>query len=313
MDTALFAQRKFENNIVPLKFIDQMQPQFAPPVPLARRAFQKVAPGVSPGSIAAMRQSPGRGGRFMRVFQGHNTTSLLNYCGKSNAAFTLIELLLVVFVMILVMSFATPAVNSMLQGNSVTVGGQMVSDEFKLARQISSSSNRTVEIWFSTMSPLIPSSANSPGYNAMQLWTMVPVPLTGTNSSNVATYVPASKLTLLPSGVAISANQSSPTSGKPGLSGLFYWCTPNTIPNGYPNAGANYLGLQVRPSGLVVPLYAAAGGGAAKIPATGMNELYLTVVPLQYAGVGTITTTPPPNYATIQINPSTGSSIIYRP
>ena len=47
--------------------------------------------------------------------------------------------------------------------------------------------------------------------------------------------------------------------------------------------------------------------------AVGMNGYYISVVPVQMAGAGTTSTSPPPNYATVQMNPNSGSTIIYRP
>ena len=227
-----------------------------------------------------------------------------------HSGFTLIELLVVLALMVLVMSFVAPAVNSMLDGNNLTTAGQMISDEIKLARQIASSGNRTVRVCLITVPPL---AGTNPGYNAIQLWTAVPAALTGTTSAAVSTnvnYIPASKLVILPTGVAISQNKTPPTvtaPNAPGLSALIYYCAVLNMPAGYPNAGAPYVAFDVKPTGVVVPYNTITRA----LP--GMSGLYLTVVPTRLAGVGGAATTPPPNYATIEVDPITGTTIIYRP
>jgi len=235
------------------------------------------------------------------------------------SAFTLIELLVVLAIMVLVMSFIGPAVTSLLQSSNLATAGQMVADQFKLARQISSSSNRTVRIYFMTVPPL---AGTNPGYNAIQLWSAVPVPLTGTTSSTTApvNFIPAGKLVTLPIGVAVSQSQNSaPASSSgskvPGLSTLFFQCSPwssgNNPPLIGPNGGASvpYVAIDVKPSGQIVPFYPAGNPP----PAVGMYAMYVTVVPTQFAGIVGASTTPPPNYATIQVNPRSGSTLIYRP
>lgn len=114
------------------------------------------------------------------------------------------------------------------------------------------------------------------GYSAVQLWTA----REGTNSSPVSRVLPLAKNVV----VAENAN----------LSGIL-----KTASTGSMNVGGTntpYAAFQVQPSGLVVPV----------IP---MNASFMTLVPLRVAS----TNSQPANYVTVQVNPITGSPLIYRP
>lgn len=61
-------------------------------------------------------------------------------------AFSLVELLLVVVILMIVLSFTLPAINSVVRGGSITRAGQMVGDQIALARQAAVARNQTVEL-----------------------------------------------------------------------------------------------------------------------------------------------------------------------
>jgi len=63
-------------------------------------------------------------------------------------AFTLIELLAVIAVIAVVVAFAVPATNQILRGSQLTQSYQMVGDQISLGRQLALSRNRTVEVRF---------------------------------------------------------------------------------------------------------------------------------------------------------------------
>lgn len=64
------------------------------------------------------------------------------------AAFSLVELLVVVAVIAVIVAFAIPAANSMLRGSQLTQGSQSLGDQIGLARQSAISRNHPVEVRF---------------------------------------------------------------------------------------------------------------------------------------------------------------------
>ena len=211
-------------------------------------------------------------------------------------AFTLIELLLVVIVMVLIMTLVAPALNTLMESNNIARAGQMLSDQIKLARQTATSGNHTVEVRLIELPPLTGGTA---GYNAIQLWTAIPPPLAG-----VVTYAPSSKMVVFPYGISISGSKLG-VGNVSGMSYFLLYLSSSTIPAGFPTAGDYYVAFEIKPTGLINPI-----STVARIFPS-MSQIYLTVVPARNAG-STVTTTPV-NFATIQINPMTGSTLIYRP
>ena len=67
---------------------------------------------------------------------------------RRRLAFSLVELLVVVAVIAVVISFAIPAANSMLKGSQLTQGSQALGDQIAFARQTALSRNRPVEVRF---------------------------------------------------------------------------------------------------------------------------------------------------------------------
>jgi len=82
-------------------------------------------------------------------------------------AFTLIELLMVVAIMAIMMTLVVPAVNTVFRGSQLTQGGQMINDQFALARQNALATDHSVEVrlyqYVDSQNP-----GNSNQYRAMQ-------------------------------------------------------------------------------------------------------------------------------------------------
>lgn len=119
--------------------------------------------------------------------------------------------------------------------------------------------------------------APSKGYNAVQLWD---------TCNNKA----LSKVITLPSNMTISDNVSISEAFK------LLASQNNTITTSGQFQGCSYKTLQLGASGQV-------------LPSADMNALYLTVVPNRFVDSGTL----PNNYVMIQINPSTGNTLVFRP
>lgn len=117
---------------------------------------------------------------------------------------------------------------------------------------------------------------NGPGYSAVQLW----MSREGTNSVAVSRVLPLAKNVVVAESATLSEILKTARSGTMNVGGT----------------NSPYMAVQVQPSGLVVPV----------IP---MSASYLTIVPQRAA----TTNAQPANYVTVQINPITGTPLIYRP
>jgi len=117
---------------------------------------------------------------------------------------------------------------------------------------------------------------SNPGYSAVQLW----MAREGTNYTALSRVLPFAK------NVVVAESTS--------LSEILKTARPGSMSIGGTNSP--YMAIQVQPSGLVVPV----------IP---MSASYLTLVPQRVA----TTNAQPANYVTVQVNPITGSPLIYRP
>ena len=198
---------------------------------------------------------------------------------KLPGACTLLELLVVVAIIGLLMGLILPSIGSIMQGTNIEQGARAVFDQISLARQIASTRNCTTELRLINLAGVSPK-----GYSAMQIW----IPGVGTNTN----MQPATKVVNLPQSVVVSDDGTS-------LSKIVSLLATNTMPAGGSASGAPYVAFGIRPSGDVVP-----------VPdANNRANLYLTVVPTRAA----TNTTLPPNYATIQLNPDTGTPLVFRP
>jgi len=122
---------------------------------------------------------------------------------------------------------------------------------------------------------LIKQTAGTPGYSAIQLW-MTP---------DKGTPIPLTRVLPLAKNVVVSENSQ--------LSGILKTAKTDTMTVG--GANATYAAFQVLPNGIVLPV----------IP---MTDSYLTIVPLRLAAENKAD-----NYVTVQVNPITGTPLVYRP
>jgi len=194
--------------------------------------------------------------------------------------FSIIELLVVVAIMSILLVLAVPAITSLLESTNITRGSQLVESQIQLAKQIASSKNCPVEIRLIKGGNLI-----NGGFGAIQLWRIDPPAGTNPGTARAAT-----KIEYLPSGICISEDTSQ------GSTLLMSCPATNVMPEGTALAGSNYAAFQIRPSGLVSP-------------AANMNAFYVTIVSGRYGKAKSL----PQNFSTLQINPLTGTPLIYRP
>lgn len=193
---------------------------------------------------------------------------------QKSHGFSLIEMLTVTAIIVLLATLTIPAFQSIAMGSSLSRGGQIVADQFALARQMAVSRNSQVQVWLVCLT-------NDPaGYRAIQLWGQ------GTNST---TFVPLTRLTVLPDGISM-ATALSPLLTDASLT------TINT--NGvFPSKGTlNYCGFRFK------------SGGGTDLPFNTTNA-FLTVVYARNSGASAL----PTNYCIVQIDPVSGRSKTYRP
>jgi uncharacterized protein (TIGR02596 family) len=218
--------------------------------------------------------------------------------------FSLIELLAVLVIMAILSAAAIPQLESVLQASAITQGGQSVAEAINSARQMASARNVNVEIRLvnlanNVVNPSSPTDPSATGYNAVQLW--------GTPSGR-ASEIPLDRLTILPASVVVSQDE---THYSPLLN-----ATGNIVGSGSKTmvigtASYAYVSFYINPSGMV-PLSSTITTSSQQV---NMPTLYLSIVP---ANFGSTTTAPPAagtpkDYLIVQINPDTGSTLIYRP
>lgn len=194
---------------------------------------------------------------------------------NSKGAFSLLELLVVTAISITLMAMATPAITSLLESFSLSTAGQTVVGQIDLARQTASTSGQTIQV------RLLHLSTSDPGYDAMQIGRV--------DLSN--NWISVGRLARFPRTAVISedATKVSPLLATPNMA------TGSMSVGGVSNAP--YAAFSIRPSGVVEP----APGG--------MSNFFLGIVPSRAGNSSSV----PPNYVFIQINPETGNTVIYRP
>ena len=196
---------------------------------------------------------------------------------SGRAAFTLVELLTVVALMVIFLAFAIPAVSSVLSGLRLSRGGQQIADQIILGRQTALTRNRNVEVRFIRLT-----DPPTPGYRGVQIWM---VDEAGTVRS------PVSRMITLPDSVIINSNSSySPLVFGSGS-------TVSGQTNFTPYGSCQYTGFRFR------------ANGQTDIP-TGNGTNSVNYITLQNA---TDSGSPPKNFFTIQINPLTGKVAVLRP
>jgi uncharacterized protein (TIGR02596 family) len=190
-------------------------------------------------------------------------------------AFSLIELLVVIFLIALLTTLAVPTITSVAGGTSVTRAGQLVADQFALARQDATGKNREVQVRF-VWKDEVPA-----GYKGVQLW--------APSAQDVMDYRPISRIAWMPEGTMISSDAA--------LSPLINHPTIPETNEVFPGRGpTKYCGFRFRSSG-----------------STDLNfnssSNFVTVLQNKDAPASGV----PANYAVVQVDPVNGRVRTYRP
>jgi uncharacterized protein (TIGR02596 family) len=148
---------------------------------------------------------------------------------NTNAAFSLVELLVVLALVAILAVLTLPAVGGIHRANSVNHGGQLLSDSLVAARQEASTKNRDVEL-------RMIQAGTPPEFRAFQTWL----------SDDRGVMRPSGKIVALPEGSLISADtQLSPLlSANVDLAGVTNFASLGSRP---------YVALRIRAGGLPDP------------------------------------------------------------
>lgn len=200
-------------------------------------------------------------------------------------AFSLLELLIVMAILALLAVLTLPALSSSLQGIKITQGTQILIDQITLARQQALSKNRAVETRiYSFKDPSSPGSQKS--YRAVQNFEI----------QDDGTAKPLEKMVRLPSGVILDSGSSlSPLLSS---SRAKQWL-PTDPQISLPGISTDYdtRVIVFRPNGYT------------DLPAGGQSW-FLT---LHSENEGDSLSALPKNFSTVQIDPWTGRTSIFRP
>lgn len=222
-------------------------------------------------------------------------------------AFSLIELVVVISVLAIIAAFSVPAVTSMLQGSSLTQASQLLVDQMNLARQLALSKNTIIEVRFYRYG-----DPDSPGedvskprdgkFRAMQVFEVL---------ANGAA-IPAGKFEEFPNSILLSANRETPDSG---ISSLLDKGNLKT-PEDFGKKDSYHISLPELPKGIKKQYefvsFRFMPDGSTTLGPTSL--WYITMHGIndrQKSKDGKVA--PPDNFFTLQLDPVTGATKIFRP
>lgn len=220
-------------------------------------------------------------------------------------AFTLIEMLVVLAIVVLLLAFSTPALMRTLQSSKLTSVGDSLLGMISQAQQTAYAFNVPVELRFFKFKEL---GDNEPSFHAYQLF-KVTLETTGTGASAVVkeVVVPVGNLIRISEGVTISEDVKL----SPALSGNGLPDTKEGGSTGYSGVeGATYNALRFMTDGSCRKVGQSTQGFATLTYQT-LPECFLTVA--SESGQKITLDNLPKNFYTIQVDPFTGKARTYKP
>ena len=213
-------------------------------------------------------------------------------------AFSLIELVIVISIIVIIAAFTIPAMNTLLKGSQLTQGANTLVAQLNIARQQALSRNRQIEVRFYRFGdPEVPgedaTDLKTGKFRAMQLFQVLP---TGVS-------VPIDKVQVLPGGVIFAYSEAD------GLSSLIDMPTGKTPKKpGIDDKAAPLLPRGVDLKYEYVSFKFMQDGSTDRSPT---SKWYVTVIGINDKLESP--NKPPPNFFTVQVDPVSGVTKIYRP
>jgi uncharacterized protein (TIGR02596 family) len=221
-----------------------------------------------------------------------------------SSAFTLIETLVVVSIVVLILTLTTPTLLSTMQASRLSSSGDTVVGFLSEAQQMSMSQNIPIEVRFFQYTTAL-SSQNL--FRSMQMFKVETPPLSGGGAMTEA-LTPVGVLTRLPDSIIIPEDVSlSPLLSSGGF--------PDAKPSGtgtYSGSDqATYSAVRYMPDGSCRQVSAVNGTSLATLIYQSIQDSFLTLC----ADINQDVTVDnlPKNFYTIQIDPYTGKTRTYRP
>lgn len=233
----------------------------------------------------------------------------MTLCSRDNnrQAFTLLEMLVVVTIIVLLLAFSTPALMRTMQASRLASVGDSLMGAISEAQQLASAQNVPVEIrFFSYANPEF--TGTKPLFYSYQLFKITLTNDTAGGTASVKeTLVPTGNLVRLPDGIAIAA--SPELSGA--LSGDGLPDTKDGESPGYAGVeGATYKALRF----MTDSSCRAVGATTSGFSMLEYKTLPTSFFTITYDNGQDITLSNlPKNFYTIQIDPFTGKARNYRP
>lgn len=229
---------------------------------------------------------------------------------KSRLAFTLIEMLVVVTIIVLLLAFSTPALMKTLQSSRLSSTGDTLLGAISEAQQLAFAQGVPVELRFFSYSGDF--TDDSPMFRSYQMLKVeTKVEGTGTALKISESMVPAGNLTKFAEGIVIPVDDELSKA----LSGDQLEDTKNGATPGYSGvSGAKFCAIRFMPDGTCRKVGATTssdGVTQAVLTFQTLSESFFTITYDIGAtiNVGNL----PKNFYTIQIDPFTGKARNYKP
>jgi uncharacterized protein (TIGR02596 family) len=231
-------------------------------------------------------------------------------CRGNKWAFTLIEMLVVVTIIVLLLAFSTPALMRTMQSTRLSSVGDLLMGTISEAQQMAFAQNVPFELRFYSHNGEF---GDNPLFRAYQLFKVMTVTEgTGTSAQIKESILPASGLVKFSEGIVIAADDEL----SPGLSGL--QLEDVKADGGSPGysgvADATYTAIRFMPDGSCRKVGANASVSSVTQAALIFQTLPESFFTITYdIGAEITAQNLPKNFYTIQIDPFTGKARNYKP
>lgn len=224
------------------------------------------------------------------------------------AAFTLIEMLVVITIVALIVAMVAPALTRTLQDSKLASAGDTLIGVVSQAQQFATANNQPVELRFFKFNTELDSQGAQPSFRAYQIFKVTTAALVS-GSTLTESFLPLGALTRLPDSITLVQDPDL----SPILNGTSLPDTKNGQTPGYSGmSGATYNAIRFMPDGTFRLSGTAPVSGLASTPfAQDITLCHVTLA--SDSGMVITAKNLPNNFYTIQIDPFTGKARSYRP